>query len=133
MPTAVPRVIALRSAMIDPATKNLVFTVRTEDQSWYEIPVHPGILGVITTMLLSFGNAVGPAPNARAADMQRMQLTAVRAGIHPDGQLVLRLDFENGLHLPVKFPSRAVRGLQVVLADLKKTSAASQARPRQRH
>ena len=34
MPTAVPRVIALRSAMIDPATKNLVLTVRTEDQSW---------------------------------------------------------------------------------------------------
>jgi hypothetical protein len=92
MPTAMPRAITLLSVTTDPATRNVALLVKAEDQSSYEIPIHPGIVGVIATALLSHRSAIGrDDPDARGTVMQPMQLNAVRGGIRPDGLLVLGL------------------------------------------
>ena len=89
MPTAMPSAIALLSVTTDPAPRNVALLVKADDQSSYEIPIHPGVVGVIATALLSQRSAIGrDDPDGRGTVMQPTQLNAVRGGIRPDGLLV---------------------------------------------
>ena len=119
MPTELPRVIGMLSAHVDQKTKDVLLTMKVEGETSVDIRIHPGVVGGPTIALLGIGAAVAPAGQEQFIG-QVMHLTAVLPPIGPQGQKILDLVLEGGMHFPETFPPHAIPILQKALAELEK-------------
>jgi hypothetical protein len=84
-----------------------------------DIRIHPGVIGALTASLMGMAATIAPSRQEQFVG-QVMYLTAAIAAIGPQGQKILDLVLEGGMHFPVTFPGHAIPILQKALAELEK-------------
>jgi hypothetical protein len=113
-------VAALGVAIVD---GDVVLTLKGEDGAAFQIRLHPGMVAGLAVGLMGMGKQVATS-DEKSVTAQPMTLTASIPALGPQGQPILDLVLENGMHFPVTFPKSAIPILQNALATLQQKSTA---------
>ena len=128
MPTELPRVITLLATHVDHDTNDVLLTVRIEGETSVNIRIHPGVVGGLGASLMGLAASTAPTGPGQFVG-QVMYLTAAIPAIGPQGQKILDLVLEGGMHFPVSFPDHAIPILRKALAELEKPTTTRIVRP----